>query len=50
MTKRLAISSNDFGLFDGELNSYEYEYFCKHIGAFKRFMQEEVSVRYSYFV
>ena len=41
MLKRIPISSNDFSLFDAELNSYEYEYFCKHIGAFKRFMQEE---------
>ena len=42
MTTRVPISNNDFGLFDAELNNYEYEYFFKHIGAFKRFMQEEV--------
>lgn len=42
--KKVAFSSHDFGMFDGEFNGYDYEFFFKHTGAFKRFLKDEVRI------
>ena len=42
--KKLTFSTQDFGMFDAELTGLEYEFFMKHTGAFKRMMQDEVSI------
>lgn len=50
MSKFVPINENDFSLFGAELSGHEFEYFCKHMGAFRRMFEEEVRLICCFFV
>ncbi|XP_046855666.1 uncharacterized protein LOC124448741 [Xenia sp. Carnegie-2017] len=50
MSKFVPINENDFSLFGAELSGHEFEYFCKHMGAFRRMFEEESKQRRKGFV
>ena len=45
--RNVLFSSTDFELFDSDLTPQDYEFFQKHKGAFKSFLEDQVMIKLS---